>query len=360
MQYYRLEGRKETFIDTVREHEKDPVCSGVADIVTVVDASGSITAPAFIQAKQFLAALVDLLLTASPNNTRVGMVRYGNDATKIFDLNNNLTRYAMNSTILNMKYPFNELTNTPGGLNMAVEMFKNATSRLGVPQILICLTDGNHSPQLGNLTFAIEQVRKANITSFAVGIGRSIGESELLQIALDNPGRVFQVTNYAALYDFVYQMSRGTCEIPQTPEVGQSRTDILVRLEIRFYLFRIPLGVGLTIRIEIGLGGCNGWFSRKEENPSSAVNDGEIRNGWLYVPHRGGNGKQAGGEDEMVFVAVQGTNDSNEYTISTTVGNQVPTEPTIPTTKPTVPCGSNKAHITSVLLTFSTLLIMSN
>jgi hypothetical protein len=316
----------------------------VADIVTVVDSSGSIGEADFEKAKQFLASLVDLLLTASPNNTRIGMVVYGNDATDIFDLNNNLTRSDLNSTILSMRY-LAEDTNTPAGLNKAVGMFNNATTRPGVPHILICLTDGNHNR--GNLTLAIKEVREANITSLAVGIGTDISDIELLRIALDEPSGVFLVKDFSALYDFVYRMSEGTCDTAQSPEVGEDVTDDLVQLEYRFYVFTIPAGSGLTIRIEIGLGGVNGWYSRSEPNPSSAINDGEIRDGWLYVPHLGGNGKHAGGGDEVVFVSVQGTQDSNEYTISTVEGNQVSS-----TTVPTVQIGSG------LLITFFPVLFM--
>jgi hypothetical protein len=346
----------------------------VADIVTVVDSSGSIGEADFEKAKQFLASLVDLLLTASPNNTRIGMVVYGNDATDIFDLNNNLTRSDLNSTILSMRY-LAEDTNTPAGLNKAVGMFNNATTRPGVPHILICLTDGNHNR--GNLTLAIKEVREANITSLAVGIGTDISDIELLRIALDEPSGVFLVKDFSALYDFVYRMSEGTCDTAQSPEVGEDVTDDLVQLEYRFYVFTIPAGSGLTIRIEVGLGGVNGWYSRSEPNPSSAINDGEIRDGWLYVPYLGGNGKQDGGGDEVVFVSIQGTEDSNEYTISTVEGNQVSTteppttEPEVPTTQPavtttttpnptTVPSGSNnQVQIGSALLiTFFHVLFM--
>jgi hypothetical protein len=283
------------------------------------------------------------------------MVQYSSAATKIFDLNNNLTRSDMNSTILSIPY-YGGGTNTPAGLDMAVEMFNNATSRPGVPQILICLTDGQSGV---GLSPAIEQVRQANITSFAVGIGSGISDIELLQIALDEPSRVFLVKDFSALYDFVFRMSEGTCDTAQSPEVGEDVTDDLVQLEYRFYVFTVPAGSGLTIRIEIGLGGVNGWYSRSEPNPSSAINDGEIRDGWLYVPHLGGTGKQDGGGDEVVFVSIQGTEDSNEYTISTVEGNQVssttvPTVTTTTTTNPTtVPSGSNnQVKIESALLIF--------
>jgi hypothetical protein len=282
------------------------------------------------------------------------MVLYGNDATDIFDLNNNLTRSDLNSTILSVRH-LSESTNTPAGLNRAVGMFNNATARPGVPQILICLTDGYHN--MGNLSNAIEEVREANITSFAVGIGSGISNNELLQIALDEPSGVFLVKDFSALYDFVYRMSEGTCDTAQSPEVGEDVTDDLVQLEYRFYVFTVPAGSGLTIRIEIGLGGVNGWYSRSEPNPSSAINDGEIRDGWLYVPHLGGTGKQDGGGDEVVFVSIQGTEDSNEYTISTVEGNQVssttvPAVTTTTTTNPTtVPSGSNnQVQIGSALL----------
>jgi len=278
--HYRPNGTVSYFIDSVKQLESDgSVCEGLLDICMVLDGSGSIGAPGFVQAKSFIRQFVN---SFSFDTTRLAFVLYSDDAVTIFDFQHNLTSGQMNQTIDDLPYPSRN-TNTPAGLIQAVTLFNATSTRPGVPRIIATFTDGNHNR--GNLPTAIRNVRDANLTSFAIGIGTEIDNAELIQIALLDPSKVFQVTNYAAFEEFVYQMNSYACEVPQEPEMGVRQSGSLSKGERRYFKFEIPQD-GVSMQITSS-GEMNGWYSFTNPTPNSALNDGKLDCGGFYVPRSG-------------------------------------------------------------------------
>lgn len=82
-----------------------PECSvgAVADVVFLVDGSGSVGRPNFKYIRNFISATAGAFQIGE-DRTRVGVVQYSNDAQTEFNLNKHLTRPALLKAIGSLPY----------------------------------------------------------------------------------------------------------------------------------------------------------------------------------------------------------------------------------------------------------------
>jgi len=114
-----------------------------ADIVFVVDESGSIGSTNFDLTKSFLSQLIGRLDIDS-GNTRVGLVTYASNVGSGF----NLSDY---NTVASMQSAISSLTYSSGGTNTATALAYVRTTMLtaaagdrsNVPNVVVVLTDGH-------------------------------------------------------------------------------------------------------------------------------------------------------------------------------------------------------------------------
>ena len=125
--------------------------------------------------------------------------------------------------------------------------------------------------------------------------------------------KVVLISSYNALLDTHTMINRDLCKMHQKPNIGVKVNDLLEKNEDRF--FKFPLGSeGNLLKIEDHSGKTKAFFSFSNENPSSALNDGEIEgSGETFIPESMSNSN--------FFVGVSGEEVLNNYSIESHLKN---------------------------------------
>lgn len=188
-------------------------CGGKpADLVFVMDSSGSISSSDFIKQKEFITGMVDLFETDT-GKIRVGVVTYSNWAFLEFNLNTYTNKSDIKASIEAVRH-YKGDTNTGSAIAyMRDVMFQEHNgARDGVPRIAIVLTDGRSNDPV----FTVEEATKAkqeDIVMFAIGVGSDKSMYELTGIASDPDDQyVFQVADYTALQYIKTMLAIETCK----------------------------------------------------------------------------------------------------------------------------------------------------
>lgn len=306
-------GQPEKFVEDVKALESADVCPGRMDLCIVLDSSGSIGAPNYQKAKDFVAHFIN---TFSLDSVRVGFIVFSTDVYTVFEVDNTLTMDEMMATVQQVPY-YSLDTNTNGAILKAVELLTKSDRMDGSPRVMTVFTDGKSN---NGVTSSVQEAKLREIQSFSVGIGSNTNQAELLQIAYGDPSHVFSLTSFDALADFFYRLNMEACTVPQRPAVNQFITDQLKRNERRYYAYDVP-PEGLTVKLDTDNGETRGYYSYTEKTPSSAIYDGQFDR-QAFVPARPATYRQRrSANDTMttgqpVYIAVEGLQDNNNYTIA--------------------------------------------
>ena len=188
-------------------------CGGKpADLVFVMDGSGSISSSNFIEQKRFIKGMVDLFETDS-GKIRVGVVTYSNWAFLEFNLNQFSNRRDIKRKIDLVRH-YRGDTNTASAIAyMRDHMFTERNgARDGVPQIGIVLTDGHSNDPWLTMEESMA-TKEAGITLFAVGVGMDLSRYELRSIASSPTHKhLLQVQDYAALQNIKDLLAIKACQ----------------------------------------------------------------------------------------------------------------------------------------------------
>ena len=171
-------------------------CSVAADVVFVMDSSGSIKMGNFTKQKEFV-KLVARNLGISSGQGRAAIVLYNGDAfiKATFDRHN---------TTVDFEIAVDELdylggkTRIDKALEKASELFEYA--RDGVAKFAVILTDGvqTNDRDAKNLAEASAPLRNQNVRVIAIGIGREIKQSQL-RLLVDSEDDMFQPKDFDEL-----------------------------------------------------------------------------------------------------------------------------------------------------------------
>ncbi|KAK5891661.1 hypothetical protein CesoFtcFv8_012118 [Champsocephalus esox] len=188
-------------------------CKGatVADIVFIVDESGSIGNENFRLMRNFLHLVVSSL-DVSPKRVRVGIVTYNDVSTPQVFLNsfNNKDELLEYINIL----PYNGGgTNTGEALNFTRENVfikeKGCRKENGVQQVAVVITDGKSQDEVSEAAITL---RRTGVTIYALGIKDAI-ESELLEMASHPPDQhVFTRKSFTELTHLKQTLQRILCK----------------------------------------------------------------------------------------------------------------------------------------------------
>ncbi|KAI1286269.1 hypothetical protein HDE_11139 [Halotydeus destructor] len=216
----------------------------------------------------------------------------------------------MYGKILNASYPAQN-TDTSAGMNEAYQQLLSTPSRNGVSKIMMVFTDG-----VANVGADVATTSRLavdyDITNIAVGIGSSTSRDELLHIAGQDSGRVYEVESYQALLEAHTYFSGVVCSVAARPALGSSVLATIPARGKQFYEYEIPEG-GATFDLSVTAGSVHGYYSFSEPKPSSAIHDGKI-NGKTYI-------KQNGSLE--LFLTIEGTSVVNAYSLTAHAGEQV-------------------------------------
>lgn len=197
-----------------------------ADIMFLLDSSGSVGTSNFDKQKQFVSRFVDSFNIA-PNAVRVGLVTYSTTTANRFNLDRYTTKAALKAAINAVPYT-GQNTYTGKALQYIKDRSfqANAGDRPGVVNVLIVLTDGQSNDHSVVVTQS-GRIHAANIKTFAIGIGSGITRSELDTIATDSK-HVFTVSNFNALNTLQAELKKTTCEGESLKKIILCRAQIPV------------------------------------------------------------------------------------------------------------------------------------
>ncbi|CAL1530588.1 unnamed protein product [Lymnaea stagnalis] len=182
-------------------------CTASADIVFVLDASGSIGDVQYRLVLSFVKNFINSSTSGSSSDLRFGLVIFSDSVQKISELNTYNDIQELNKAIDDAPYP-GGFTYTNKGLNMARQMFL-LHGRVNTPHVIILMTDG-YSTSRNQTLLESQGLRVSNITMISIGLGDIIDQSELNEIS--KPGDVFVVKDYNKLKDFLGQLLNKFCQ----------------------------------------------------------------------------------------------------------------------------------------------------
>ncbi|XP_038597787.1 collagen alpha-6(VI) chain-like [Tachyglossus aculeatus] len=181
----------------------------VLDVVFVIDSSGSIDFDEYNVMKTFI---IDLVKKANvgKNLVQFGALKYSDSPEVLFNLNEFSTKSEIISFIQNDQ-PRGGSTYTAQALAHSTHLFSESLGsrmHIGVPQVLIVITDGeSHDADLLNAT--AKALRDKGILVLAVGI-EGANREELLAMA-GSADRYFFVENFEGLKGIFENVSASVC-----------------------------------------------------------------------------------------------------------------------------------------------------
>jgi collagen type VI alpha len=179
-----------------------------ADIVIVVDESGSVGNGNFEKTKKATAKMVNEL-KAGGSELRVGLAKFATEARENTAITANLT--IVHDDALVMTYA-GAATNTRAGYEKAWEMLKAASRGPEYQQIIVFMTDGVTSAGTPPDDRFSLKLYKAGVEVITVGIA-DYSESELLTMARD-PNNLIRVPNFDRMEEMVVeQVFEKACQI---------------------------------------------------------------------------------------------------------------------------------------------------
>ena len=184
--------------------------SNPADIVFLLDSSGSVGGTNFQKQKDFVAHFAQSF-DIGPSKVQIGVVTFASSPHNEFNLNKYHSKADVISAIHRIHYNSGGTATNTALRYVGASSFRAAAGdRAGVANILIVMTDGqSNNPTL--TTQEADKLHKMNIKTFAIGIGSGVRQSELGHIASDSH-HVFQVQNFDALNTLQAELKRTACK----------------------------------------------------------------------------------------------------------------------------------------------------
>ena len=161
------------------------MCDSVADIVFVLDSSGSIEISGKGNWNLMLDFLVSIVndLNIGSNAIRVGVVSYSGLSKVNFLLDEYTTRSDLVDAIQRIPY-IGDSTNTAAAIeDMRTKVFTQRGDRPNVPNMGIVITDGESNIDARNTIPNAQRARRDGIIMFAVGITEQVNKTELRGIS---------------------------------------------------------------------------------------------------------------------------------------------------------------------------------
>ena len=193
-------------------------CSGEADIVFVIDKSGSIRSERFLAVKEFFVTVIEDL-EIGEDGVRIGLVSFEDEARVDFYLDSYTSKEDVIQAVRVLNYNGGR-TNIADALELAREdvLDANRGDRQDVPNFLILFTDGKANINPDDTIPQAIDTRIAGTHIISIGVGNDIDHFELRGIASDPVEyNVFTVKFFNELPDLQLPLIGATCD-------GESRT----------------------------------------------------------------------------------------------------------------------------------------
>ena len=167
-----------------------PDCQNPIDLAFVLDSSASVNPSNFQLGLQFIIKVCEYFNISYPDGTRVALIRYRDVPKIMFRFNTYVNKQDVLNAIGSVSYEPG-LTRTDLALLKAhASLFGNPDhgvrpKELGVPRVLVLLTDGGASQGTASVVQPSELLREDGVNIFVIGIGQTLNKNELKIIASD-------------------------------------------------------------------------------------------------------------------------------------------------------------------------------
>ncbi|KAM9308136.1 collagen alpha-6(VI) chain-like [Gastrophryne carolinensis] len=181
----------------------------IADIVFVIDSSGSISDEQYNTMKDFMIAIVSKS-DVGPTKVHFGALKYSDDPEKMFYLNQYSSKQDIIDAIRNDR-KIDGTTYTAKALEYSMAFFTEkhgSRQRFDVPQYLIIITDGESHDQ-DKLGEASKALQDAGVILFSVGVDKA--KTEELETMAGTKGKWFFVDNFDGLNDILESITVAVC-----------------------------------------------------------------------------------------------------------------------------------------------------
>lgn len=196
-------------------------CGGSkADIVFILDSSGSVGSENFQKTKEFFKTMVGGFQIGS-QNVRMASVTFSTSIHDTFQFGSFNSAYSLQQRINTIPYDSGG-TNTHLALKYARER-SFSYARSGISKIAVVITDGQSNSRSETLDEA-SRLRNSGVIIFSVGVGSGVDRSELEGMASKST-YVFDVVAFNALDSIRERLTKTACEViscgdPGTPLNG--------------------------------------------------------------------------------------------------------------------------------------------
>ena len=196
----------EQFLQQRRQQPCDPQ----ADIIFLLDGSGSIGFGHFQVALSFIANLTNLY-DISSDDVRVGLIVYESDVIPQFPLDQYFQKSDLLDAIKNVSYPSGG-THTGAAIEYAIDFGFNTSFGVrplseAVPRILIVLTDGQSGD---DVSIPAMRAKMSGLNLFSIGIANA-NDRELHEIA-SSTNQVYFVRTFSRLSQVTLLIRTASCK----------------------------------------------------------------------------------------------------------------------------------------------------
>ncbi|KAF3692451.1 Collagen alpha-6(VI) chain Precursor [Channa argus] len=200
-----------------------------ADIIFLVDGSGSISDDEYISMKKFMRSVVNRT-TVGVKQTQFGIIVYSDVAESVFSLKDSISKQKILEAITNAKH---QKLNTYTGKAMkySLQFFNKdhgGRKEFKVPQILMVITDGDATDP-ADLKPSSDELQKNGIKVFSIGV-REANKEQLQIMAGGDSSKVFYVENFEALENLYKNISSVLCNHTK-PECEKDKLDLVFLLD---------------------------------------------------------------------------------------------------------------------------------
>ncbi|KAK6188179.1 hypothetical protein SNE40_004415 [Patella caerulea] len=197
-------------------------CGGKpADVYFILDSSSSIWKKDYYEKMVKFVHDVSDIFDIGSDKTRVGVVTFSDQNTPVFGLDDFTSREELLAAMSSDVIPYlTGGTNTAAAIKYVTEIgFSPIIARPSVAHVAVIITDGQSKDAEATLIEA-EAAKKSGIYMFAIGVGDSVDEQELKDMASEpSKDYVFSVNNFGALDTIKNLFAVKTCLVSSSEEM---------------------------------------------------------------------------------------------------------------------------------------------
>ncbi|CAB3988505.1 protocadherin Fat 4-like [Paramuricea clavata] len=291
-------------------------CQTAMDLVFVLDNSGTVGVENFEKVKDFVKRVINVF-NIGADGTHVSVVTYGTYTHIEFNLVKYFTKNELRNAVDDIKYN-GSLTYTGEALNTVRQKVFTASAGMrndyDIPKILLLLTDG-FSNGIKPLEPA-NQLRDLGVSIFSIGVGPSVSQSELKEIASD-PDRdhVFTLSSFNQLTSFVDRVSYVSCSEGSLINSCKGAETTVERGSFKYFRTTFDVITKDEVSIEVrDLTGLSHLYASATSKNPGPLDSAGVKNEEDTNPRT--VSVTVNNVTKAVYVAVQGQKDTNKFRLS--------------------------------------------